>query len=59
MIAILLTGWVSAYFNPALALTAWINGVGIHSAAEYFAISGSTFVGEYDTYNVHIIECIN
>jgi len=44
-IGVLLTGWISAYFNPALALTAWINGNGITSASEYFAISFSTICG--------------
>ena len=42
---ILLTGWISAYFNPALALAAWINGNGITSASEYFAIAFSTICG--------------
>jgi len=44
--AILLTGWVSAFYNPALALAAWINGNGITSAGEYFAISISTVIGD-------------
>jgi glycerol uptake facilitator-like aquaporin len=42
---VLLTGWISAYFNPALALAAWINGNGITSASEYFAIAFSTICG--------------
>lgn len=44
--AILLVGWISAFFNPALALAAWINSNGITSAGEYFAISGSCMLGE-------------
>ena len=42
---ILLTGWISAYFNPALALAAWINSNGITSVSEYFAIAFSTICG--------------
>lgn len=44
--AILLVGWISAFFNPALALAAWINGNGITTAGEFFAISGSCILGD-------------
>jgi len=55
---ILLTGWILAYFTPALALAAWINGNGITSPLEYFAIACSTICGtNIPDRHVHVLLC--
>jgi hypothetical protein len=41
-----MVGWVSALFNPAVALAVWINNKGIDSAGEFFALAFSTVCGE-------------